>query len=405
MSHSPQNRIGIDIGSGTIHVATTYDLDHEGKPIPPHVLDISTNTWWQELLTLCAPNSIAVCEPTGWHYSAAIVQLLHDAGVHTYYADHNAAHDARRFVKKANHKSDANDARALCLIAHHINGTEQPSGVTAADPTRLSASIQLRTLIRAYERATKDKTRATNRLRQLAHAIYPTLGIRLEIYLTCIRHGATHPEEIRQLAQNIEEGKFSFGKGKNNSHIKDLAASLPPNLSRHRIAEVLGMEVSVLEAAQQRAAVIQQHIKDLIQQPPLDRLTALWQTVPAPSLIDIAKLHAANYGNSEYLTLAQFKANLGSFPATIKQSGNEEFIAATYKGYKPAKIALTLWTLRLCKTDNPVSRKFKAAQQRRAVNQKGKSKAQAIARGKLIEILHSIARTERPYFDPEERNK
>jgi hypothetical protein len=80
-------------------------------------------------------------------------------------------------------------------------------------------------------------------------------------------------------------------------------------------------------------------------------------------------------------------------------------VRATWKGYKPAKIALTLWTLRLLKSDNPIRRKYELAVARQAVNSNGKSKAIAIARSKLLEILHSIMRTGRPYYDKESRHE
>ena len=97
--------VGIDISAKALTVAITYVLDQRGNPIPPYHLDLN-DLWWQRLLDLCTPRGIVVCEPTGWHYSAPVVQLLHDYGCEVYYADHYAANDIRRLVPKCGHKSD-----------------------------------------------------------------------------------------------------------------------------------------------------------------------------------------------------------------------------------------------------------------------------------------------------------
>ena len=122
-------------------------------------------------------------------------------------------------------------------------------------------------------------------------------------------------------------------------------------------------------------------------------------------MLDIAKVHAANYGQSDRLTYQQFRTNCSSTPHTHKQSGDVEIVRATWKGYKPAKIALTLWTVRLLKSNNPIARKYHDAVNRQAVNSQGKSKALAIARSKLLEIMYSIMRTGRPYYDKESRHE
>lgn len=392
--------VGIDVGKAGLVVATTYELNDRNEIIPPHFLSLSEPSWWQKLLELCPRGSVVVLEPTGWHYSAAIVKLLADYGCRPYYVDHNAASDARRYIPRAGFKSDVNDARALCQIARLIAAGDEVNGVHSANPEHLAVGLQLRTLVSAYERATKDSTRAKNRLQQLAHAISPILAHNFEHYLRFVSRGAAQPSEMRRLAAQIEQGQVSLGRGRLNKSAIDLAASLPPNLQEHPIATVLQFEVDVLNAARERAGLIQQQIKAIVSEPPLDWLTELWMTVPMAGVLDVAKVHAANYGQSEYLTFSQFKANLSSFPATVKQSGGQTIVRATYKGYKPAKIALTLWTLRLCKTDNPVSRKFKQVARRGDnLSQRGKPKTFAIARAKLVEILYSIMTNRRPYFN------
>ena len=396
--------VGIDISANALTVAITYVLDQRGNPIPPYHLDLD-ELWWQRLLDLCTPRGVIICEPTGWHYSAPVVQLLHDYGCEVYYADHYAANDIRRLVPKCGHKSDDNDARALCFIAHAVAHKQPIAGVHRADPARLAVGLQLRTLVSAYDRATKDGARAKNRLRQLAHCISPILADRIDTYLELVKRGYAQPSAIRALAQDIEDGKVSFGRGRRNPTIVALAKRLPPNLGEHPLAAVLEFEVNALAAATDRAAFIQQQIKAIVSAPPLARLTELWSSVPSSSLLDIAKIHAANYGQADRLTYQQFRSNCASTPHTHKQSGDVEIVRATWKGYKPAKIALTLWTLRLLKSDNPIRRKYELAVARQAVNSNGKSKAIAIARSKLLEILHSIMRTGRPYYDKESRHE
>ncbi|MFN7210564.1 MAG: hypothetical protein ACK4P1_09260, partial [Aggregatilineales bacterium] len=87
--------VGIDVGKAELVVATTYELDARNEIIPPHCLSLSDPSRWQKLLELCPAGCVVVCEPTGWHYSAAVVKLLADYGCRPYYADHNAASDAR----------------------------------------------------------------------------------------------------------------------------------------------------------------------------------------------------------------------------------------------------------------------------------------------------------------------
>jgi hypothetical protein len=396
--------VGIDISASALTVAVTYELDRRGEVIPPYHIDFK-GLWWQRLLELCTPRGIVVCEPTGWHYSAPVVKLLHDYGCEVYYADHYAASDVRRLVPKCGHKSDTHDARALCFLAHSIGGNVPISGVHRADPDRLALGLQLRTLVSAYDRATKDSTRAKNRLRQLAHAISPIFAESLDTYLELVKRGYAQPNAIRAVAQDIADGKLSLGRGRRNQTIVAFAQQIPPNIGEHPLASVMEFEVEALQSAASRAAFIQEQVKALITTPPLAALTELWLTVPSAGLLDIARVHAANYGQSDRLTFAQFRTNCASTPHTHKQSGDLEIVRATWKGYKPAKIALTLWTIRLLKGNNPIARKYRDAVNRQAVNSQGKSKALAIARSKLLEILHSMVRTGRPYYDKESRHE
>jgi len=102
-------RVGIDISAKTLTVAVTYDLDKRGDPIPPYHIDLD-GLWWQRLP--CMPRGIVVCEPTGWHYSAPVVKLLHDHSCEVYYADHYAANDVRRLVlHSAQHRCERADRR------------------------------------------------------------------------------------------------------------------------------------------------------------------------------------------------------------------------------------------------------------------------------------------------------
>lgn len=190
--------VGIDIGADAIHVATSYEPRDKVQ-----VIALTDTDWFEQLSAIVHVGCIVALEPTGWHYSAPIVAALQQIGALVLRVEHRITGKVRE-LRISGAKRDLTDAQALCYIATH-QARDQFRGVRPAEPETENRVTALRLLVWSYVRATKEKTRTQNRIRQLAHSIWPSLDNRLEIYLRAVKHGAATPAELRALVADLKE--------------------------------------------------------------------------------------------------------------------------------------------------------------------------------------------------------
>lgn len=379
---------GIDIGKETIHVATGYTRRDKVTQI-----SLKDPEWHVKLCQIVPPRSIAVLEPSGWYYAAPIVNCLFEHDVETHLIQGSVT-GAIREAKIAGIKTDSTDARALAYAAKHI---DEMRGTHPINPEDLSDALALRALIRAYDRAEREATRATNRLHQICHSVAPAFSTHLETYMRAVEIGIIQPKDIRSAAQKISEGETipNLNHRTTKEKLHQLAASIPHWIEETSMAEIIISEATARYTHMQRKEELAMLINEMIHRPTFRRLTELWRTIPYAGIMDIAKIHAATYGNAHLMTLHQMKANCGSYPE-IKASGKTDARRATKRGFRPAKTALFLWIRRMqmAKLDNPITYAFNRAKERHS------KQATAIARAKLIEILWVIARDGKPFYNP-----
>lgn len=342
---------------------------------------------------------IAALEPTGWHYAAPVIGALTHAGVRVLLVDH-AVTGKQRDLKVAGIKTDA---KALCYIAaDHL--IEPYKHVREIEPDRIAAAMALRMLIHGYNRADKERTRAINRMKQLAHSIAPVLAQSFTVYIRALAEGAANPDELRRLAaycQGIDADiadhratlpyPEQFNRADWRAKLYALIDALPSWANSPLAAEALLEEYRAYEIASERKAALTARLEQAAYAPPFARVTDAWMTVPGASLARCAVLHSAARGVADQMTPDQFKASVGTFPRR-EQSGAFTRSAAGRSGLRAAERELHLWTMILIKDgDNAVAETF--ARHKASGDKFAMSKAKA----KLAVLLSAIARSGAPY--------
>lgn len=373
---------GIDIGADTIHVCT--DLNPK---TPVTALDLTKPDWWRELAALIPPGTTAALEPTGSHYSAPVIAALRHMGAAPVLINHATTGHVRE-LQIAGVKNDKTDARALAYIARALTQGERIRGTMTPLPGDLRA-YGLRLTILAHARATKETTRTTNRLHQMAHAIAPILSQRLETYLRAARAGAVTATEIRDLATNPPLPDYKHHATRRA--LTELAAALPPWADGEPLRTAITAELYTLTTAEEHRTHLRAEIEAEMRSAPFAHFCHLWQPIPRYSPLYAAAILGATKGSPDLMTLARLKAAIGSHPKSA-QSGQTTQTRAARQGFKPARAAMYLWTLGLIQEgQNPIAATFhkhKSAGERNAIY---------ISRAKLAAILSGCARTGKPY--------
>jgi transposase len=397
MSGSPFRRAGIDVGAKSLHLAFSY-----AKTDPIHTIDLTDPLWLSRLLELFEPGDWAALEPTGWHYAAPIMQALDHAGVRVLIVEHRMTQKIRD-LKVSGIKNDRTDAKALAYLAHH-HDQEQFLGVSEAKPKLQAAAMGLRMMIHAYMRADKERTRAKNRIRQLAHSQSPTLAAYMTPYLHAVERGYGTPAALHYLAtwlQSIDseprrrdrvypDGYKTPGK---RAALYELAGSIAPWQGNEVIAEVIAEELDALRAIEERAERLRAQVESIAVKEPFGEITSLWLSMPNVGLLLCAMLHGATRGLAAHMTPEQFRASVGSHPRVSASGVSAESIRAA-GGFRPAKRMLYLCEMSLIQAgNNPVAAVFAHHKAR------GEKYAMQKARAKLVNILSGIARSGHPY-DP-----
>jgi hypothetical protein len=379
----PAVAVGIDIGAKSLMLAFADPLT------PPRgwlTLKIEYNDpdWWRVLLSQIAPNAVVALEPTGWHYSAPIIALLKERRVVI------ANHQLTKWIRSAEvsaAKNDKLDAVALALIALRTYQGSPPRGLQQPNPDMDEHLTRLRLLVNTYARHTRQSTRATNLLHQLAHAIFPTLNQRFTTWLGLAGRGVVTPAEIVAYTTTAD---FRALHGTARRHIQSLADSLPTDLHvSWAAAENINF---IVEEQLIRSTEVERVRTDIFQTiiaPPFNVVTELLRTVPMANDIAIAAIHVATNGllitAPQTVTRDRMRALVGLNPIT-SQSGNLERAKAVKKGYRPALNALYMWTQQLVRDtteDNPVRRAHDAYEAR------GKKHPFRAARAKLVDTLRA----------------
>ncbi len=372
---------GIDISAGSITIAT-----------PTTTKTIFLNGDWLTPLSLIVPpGAIVALEPTGRHYSAPIITALHRLGAEVLQVDH-ATTKSYRETHISSHKTDSIDAATLLAIA--IAHTVSPiRGVKRLNIQAEALTDALRITIEAHRRATKDAVRATNRLKQLAYNVWPSLADAPNTYLRAIKAGYTTPSQLHELAASFATTPtaklpIQYAAASARAALLRLIKTLPPDLptppSYDYLVTTLAQSLSTAQAQQDELI---KHLETLIHEPSIAKTTTLWQTVPSASTLAIAALHAAAHCQAHLMPPNQLRSVVGFHPQR-NQSGSSSITAQTLKGYRPARAALHLWTMILLREQappNPIRSYFQA---RKA---EGYTYAFQAARGKLVRVLAGIA--------------
>lgn len=396
-----QDAIGIDISVRTLWVAYA-----PGKP--PAKISLKDADWQSQLVEIVPPGASVALEPTGWAYSAPIIRALEHIGATVHMVEHSTTGYVRK-AQVASAKTDQTDAHALRKIA--LTPTEY-RGISRTDERLTTRNVRLRLLVHAYMRADKERTRARNRMRQLAHSIHPRLGLSFDTYLRAAISGHITPDELHVLVGQIEAYKVAsrrdrsgisvpekYKDGRLSRRLVALVAVLPPWASAEGIRDLIAREVRNYRYFSKQRRDVRRDLYDLIKN---DRewadLAGLWMTLPGANLGWIGAIISATHGQVRNLRPERFRAAVGVHPK-ISQSGEDTESIAGRPGFKRAKAALYLWTMILISqhenktkpTLNPIGACFAAHKAR------GHKGAFFAARAKLANILHGIARTGQPY--------
>jgi hypothetical protein len=387
--------VGVDIGAETIWVADSPTA----AVIPIH---LSSPDWWEQLIAQVSPGALVACEPTGWHYSAPVIAVLHHTGCKVLQVEHRVTRHVRELRVSAI-KNDRTDARALAYIAQQHRDGLPILGVQLVSPHVISRVTELRMYIWSYIRADQERTRSTNRLRQLAHSVWPALDSSLETYQRAILAGFITPTELRDVAARLEKETgqpkservwpHGYEHHTSRANLLRLVEALPDWLDGSYMRGIIADEAQVNDYHAHRKDILRDLIENLAAAPPFTDLAQLWLTMPGSSLYRIATLLVATHGQPDILTATQFRAAFGAHPHT-SESGEDKESEMARQGFRPAKREIHMWVIYLLSSvapDNPVRRTFQR------LKSQGHKNAMAVTRAKLVNILYGIMRTSTPY--------
>lgn len=378
--------IGIDIGKEHIHVGVCNPAEPDPKKWAVHLIEYEHPEWHHTLVDLIAETAIITAEPTGYHYLAPVAALIdmRRPFARLWQIDHATTGNYRK-VHLAGTKSDRLDAIALTMIARDIYTGNPPRHAKEINYSNLVALKRLRLLVNAHQRLSKDRTRTLNRLDQIAFSLWPALAQHKSTWLQFVRLGIVTPREIRAVASSPEFINL-WPDGRTRRWLSQLAALLPPDIAGDptiaQIATQLHADLIRLDSAIETNAT---DITRQINTPPFDLITKRWRTIPAAFDLAIAALHVPTHGRADQMSADEIKAAVGVNPLR-SSSGRTDSARHTKRGYRPARTALYLWTMRMLKTENmpnPVS------DHRARVETKRDFWA---ARSKLAAVLAGVAR-------------
>jgi hypothetical protein len=389
---------GIDTGAEALHICIIDD-NRAAKTAPVTVIDLTNHNWHKTVSGIIAPGDRVAIEPTGWHYSAPVIKLMRHIGAQVIQVEHRTTGRIRD-LHVSEVKNDKTDARALAIAARTFPNLSGMHEASQAEDIITS----LRLIVSDYIRATKESTRSKNRLRQMAHAIWPSLAVSFDTYWRAITAGAISPSEIRELAAAIASANRntlaqrypSYNHGTSRKNLTEIAETLPAFIAETPLRDAIGREALRLQLAENQQDHYMELANDIINGPRLTDITEVWRTIPGAGTFALAALHVATHGNARGLNLARFKAAVGSHPHN-RRSGETEERAAARHGYKPAKTALYLWTMAAIRTGKPPT--VVAAYERHATAAENRRFNIQAGRAQLVTILWATARKLEAYHE------
>jgi hypothetical protein len=384
--------IGLDIGKSQLHICRSLPAS-AARDWPVTVVEYANLDWHTRLADLIPPGSAIAFEPTGYHYLRPILAALEIHQVNaTLWQLPNHTTQHIRMVHVSAGKSDLMDARALALAADWLAEGRTVRGAYRHQASDEAAQQNLRNLVNQRAHLVRDQTRALNRLDQIAHALWPTLAIKKELWLKAAALGAVTPDQVIALARRPDLATLpGYEHGNARAALKKLAASLPdlviPPTLIERSTETLNTALTIAHLVRD----LDQLIAATITKPPFDCITARWMTVPYASPLAIAALHVATHGHANTYSPDEFKTAVGAAPIT-QRSGRSEKRAHTRPGYRPAISAIWFWTMRLIKPEsepNPISHYYEQSTNPNRFRQ---------AVSKLARTLSGVSRSEKGYI-------
>lgn len=388
--------LGIDIGKHALVIARSHPT------APPHqwlttTIQLKDPDWWRQLRELTPAGCIVTVEPTGTHYLTPLLTALSGKNVQIWQIPTTTTGKIRAVHISAG-KSDRTDAQALELAATWIASGRTVHGAYPLDTDLDEAVSGLRALLNNHHRILKQRTRTLNQLDQLAHSLWPALAQKRDVWLKCAAAGAITPDEIRQLAAAPPD---AFRHHRAHAALLALAEQLPPGLPARPTTRAAAADlVTLLDDLNAQLTDSANRITETVLQEPYATITQRWMTIPYAvprtgipgNLVTIATLHVATRGHVLDFSIDQFKAAVGAHPKT-RQSGDRITHERVKRGYRPAMMALRMWTMNLIRPnaiDNPVKRYHQAL--------RTPYRTQA-AVGKLARILWGVARDPDGYRD------
>lgn len=381
MSNLSQH-VGIDVGKSSLFVS----IADSGSPkkFPVHVFKYEDPQWHHHFLKLIDPHALVCAEPTGWHYFAPIVQAFSLRPVSPTIVQVNNATtgDVRRtYISKA--KNDKLDAQALAKIAQLIATGEDLRGIKPYLHAHTTAANLLRIQVNEMRRLKKERTRALNRIDQLAHSIFPQLAMKKSTWLNAVALGAIDGQDLHDLIAEqyvipAQQRRF----------ILKLAEQVPAVIAESGVKQAITRQHQRIEALNNEIATIEAQLSHDIEQPPFTDVTSAWRTVPAINDTHIAAFHIATNGQADTYNRSEFKSAVGVAPTT-GISGSVDKTSKSNGGYRPATDALFLMSITLLNpkmADNPIR------------DYRNRGKSGAACRRKLADMLSGIARNKQPYF-------
>jgi hypothetical protein len=384
--------IGIDIGKKSICISF-HVPDKPPKLWPVVTLTYATDLDWHGTLSdLIDPNAIVCFEPTGYHLSAPVMNVVRHfrPNAQVWLAGHSVVGYIRT-SEVAAAKTDEMDARTLALVAYKVGQGDIPRTVRRHNPT-LDEHVQaLRSLVNNRGRVVKTTTRLTNRLHAFAHAIHPMLDIKFTTWLALAHQGIIDPADIHAYIDSQPDIN-----GQRLGFIKRLAAHLPAIQAPPAAYDEVIRTIKQLATADAQRIELDNRISNVVSAPPFGEVTRRLMTMPNATLTRIAPFHVASHGLLATMTPDEFKACC-AIAALSNTSGSIDRTRAMKGGYKPAGTELYTWALSLVSSkapDNPVKQYYQ-----RLKSREDKNKEFRATRAKLAMLISGVARSPEGYIN------
>lgn len=368
--------LGIDLGKKSFHVAVADGAAPEQFSV--HEIPFKVDNWRDKLVSLVPMGATVVLEPTGTYYAAPVLAAL--PRVHVWYANHDTAKYLRRlYLSKS--KTDAIDARALAIAAAQIAAGTEVRGARLYRPEVAEPVAALRVLVSNYVKATRETTRALNRLDAIMHSIAPEIVPFKAKYAAAV---AANPALEVDPAALIEAGRPANMTGQGWGHQRRMLEKIAeywrwPYPATVEALRALALDLHFMGMRREHAG---QAIRETLARPPFVQIAALWSTVPLATPVEVAALLVACGGDPLSISKDQFTRACGVAPSRYQSGATDRTSKEARPGYRPAMAYLHLHMMGLISELAPANpiQEFRA-----------RGKSGGACKRKLAAIFHGIA--------------